>query len=95
MLRIINLFYLLLFAVSSFSQTVQNGYRLFGRAEGLPAIGLNKIYETSDHFLWLSTQSGLFRFDGYKFIPHYSQSRDSTTISSNAVTDMQEDRFGN
>jgi len=96
MLRIRNLFcLLLLFAVSSTAQPVQNGYRMFSRAEGLPAIGLNKIYETSDHFLWLSTQSGLFRFDGYKFIAYYSQSRDSTTISSNAVTDMQEDRSGN
>jgi len=96
MLRNQNMFVvLLLCAVSSMAQPVQNGYRVFGQSEGLPAIGLNKIYETSDHFLWLSTQAGLFRFDGFRFVPYLSQSRDTTTLSSNAVTDMQEDRSGN
>ena len=71
------------------------GIRLLTRADGVPNAGLNKIYEASDGFLWLSTQSGLYRYDGYSFAGFYADSRDTTTLSSGSVTDIEEDAAAN
>ncbi|MBC7867602.1 MAG: hypothetical protein H7X88_08710, partial [Gloeobacteraceae cyanobacterium ES-bin-316] len=70
------------------------GFKRFGRAEGVPNTSNNKIFESSDHFLWLGTSSGLYRFDGYQFSPYFSNNKDSTTISSNVIADIEEDRNG-
>jgi ligand-binding sensor domain-containing protein len=77
------------------AQQFVNGFKRFGQAEGVPNAGINKIFESSDHFLWLSTESGLFRFDGYQFTPFFSKRNDSTTLSSSVIGDIEEDRLGN
>lgn len=71
------------------------GFKIFGKAEGVPNSSNNKLFESSDHFLWLSTQSGLYRFDGTQFNAFYSNSKDSTTLSSNVLSEIEEDRIGN
>ena len=78
-----------------FAQQTINGFKRFGKADGLPNASNNKIFEGSDRFLWLSTESGLYRFDGHQFTPFFSNSKDSTTLSSNSISDIEEDRFGN
>ncbi len=78
-----------------FAQQFIKGFKRFGSAEGVPNSTNNKIFESSDHFLWLSTESGLYRFDGHQFTPFFSIRNDSTTISSNVIGDIEEDRFGN
>lgn len=94
-LRLFLFFFFFLLQNSIFAQQVVSGFKRFGRAEGVPNSSNNKIFESSDHFLWLSTGSGLYRFDGYQFNPFFSNSKDSTTLSSNVLSDIEEDRFGN
>jgi ligand-binding sensor domain-containing protein len=77
------------------AQQFVNGFKRFGSAEGVPNSSSNKIFESSDHFLWLSTESGLYRFDGYQFTPYFSKRNDSTTLSSSVIGDIEEDRLGN
>lgn len=77
------------------AQQYLNGFKRFGRAEAVPNSTNSKIFESSDHFLWLPTESGLYRFDGYQFTSFFSNSKDSTTLSSNVLSDIEEDRFGN
>ncbi|HVC97595.1 MAG TPA: two-component regulator propeller domain-containing protein [Pirellulales bacterium] len=36
--------------------------------QGLPQATILSILQTSDHYLWLGTPSGLFRFDGVRFL---------------------------
>ena len=36
--------------------------------QGLPQATITKIVQTSDGYLWLGTQSGLYRFDGIRFV---------------------------
>ena len=78
-----------------FAQQYINGFKRFGSAEGVPNSNNYKLFESSDHFLWLSTESGLYKFDGFQFIPFFSKKNDSTTISSNVIGDIEEDRLGN
>ncbi len=82
-------------ALHSCAQQFNSGFKKYGIAESLPNSSSNKVFESTDHFLWLSTQSGLFRFDGFQFSPYFSNSRDSNSLSSNVLSDIEEDRFGN
>jgi ligand-binding sensor domain-containing protein len=93
--RLIILFFFILIFYRSSAQQFVNGFKRFGQAEGVPNSNNYKIFESSDHFLWLSTESGLYRFDGYRFTPYFSKRNDSATLSSNVIEDIEEDRLGN
>jgi len=93
--RLIILLLFSLISITVSAQQVLKGFKRFGRAEGVPNSNNYKIFQSSDHFLWLSSESGLYRFDGYQFTPFFSNSKDSTSLSSNVISGIEEDRFGN
>jgi ligand-binding sensor domain-containing protein len=42
-------------------------FRSLGIAEGLSNLAVRRIYQDSVGFLWVSTENGIFRFDGDRF----------------------------
>jgi signal transduction histidine kinase/ligand-binding sensor domain-containing protein/DNA-binding response OmpR family regulator len=66
-----------------------------GTAEGLTQININSIFQDSRGFMWIGTRNGLNRYDGYQFIKYRYDSKDSTSLSNNMVTDIAEDDNGN
>jgi diguanylate cyclase (GGDEF)-like protein len=44
-------------------------FRSFGAAEGLSNLVIRRIYQDGVGFLWVSTENGLFRYDGDRFEP--------------------------
>ena len=42
-------------------------FRSFGTAEGLNNLGVLQIYQDRIGFLWVSTENGIYRFDGDRF----------------------------
>jgi diguanylate cyclase (GGDEF)-like protein len=42
-------------------------FRYFGSAEGLQNLAVRKIYQDSVGFIWVSTENGIFRYDGERF----------------------------
>jgi ligand-binding sensor domain-containing protein len=42
-------------------------FRYFGIAEGLTNLAVRQIYEDRAGFVWVSTENGIFRFDGERF----------------------------
>lgn len=46
-------------------------------------------------FLWVGTQGGLNRYDGYSFKKYKSDPLDAHSLSNNAVTSICEDKDGN
>ena len=52
-------------------------------AQGLPQDYIHAITQTSDGYLWVGTDEGLTRFDGYDFVTF---NKDSGTLPSNTVT---------
>ncbi len=62
---------------------------------GLSDNGVKCIYRDSKGFVWIGTNSGLNRFDGYSFEIFKHRASDSTSISDNAINAITEDTEGN
>lgn len=80
-----------LFASSlSFSQNIHPVYRNYSISEGLPSSEIYMAIQDSKGYIWLGTDNGVSRFDGYEF-KNYSL-RDG--LSDNTVFRIVEDTQG-
>ena len=61
---------------------------------GLSNNQINDIMQDSRGLIWIGTARGLNRFDGYNFKTFLSIPDDSTTIHSNYIQEMYEDKDG-
>ena len=52
---------------------------------------VNNLIKTADGFLWIATQEGLFRYDGYKLLPHRPAPEGSTSIPNAFIWTLFED----
>ncbi len=59
--------------------------------DGLSANNVKCIFKDSYGFIWIGTNNGLNRYDGYEFKVYYHIPGDSTTISSSTITAITED----
>ncbi|MBQ9678409.1 MAG: hypothetical protein IJV44_09775 [Prevotella sp.] len=65
-------------------------FRRLDTRNGLSNSQVNSILRDSHGHIWLGTQFGLCRYDGYRFKTFYSYERDTTTLRSNRVDEIQE-----
>ncbi len=81
-----------LFVVSLFSvfpitaQTLQ--FKHLGLEKGLSQSTINCILQDSRGFLWLGTQDGLNKYDGYDFVIYRSEQGKSNTLSHDWIWDL-------
>lgn len=61
-------------------------FRNYGLSTGLSQVTARAIAEDSRGFLWLGTQDGLNRFDGYEFVAFHRDRGDPTSMSDSHVT---------
>ena len=61
--------------------------------DGLSHSLVSDMVEDDLGFLWLGTQDGLNRYDGYGFRVYYAGTGDKTP-SKNWITDLYKDKFG-
>ncbi len=66
-----------------------------GVEQGLSQSFINCIHQDRYGFMWFGTQDGLNFFDGYTFRHYRHDPEDSTSIPSNIVASLIEDRQGN
>lgn len=66
-----------------------------GVNEGLTSNYINVIIQDSKGFIWLGTNNGLNRYDGFKPKEFLSDDNDSTSLSNNWITSIVEDDSGN
>ncbi len=75
----------------------QNNYKDFFELEyltindGLAQSSINSIVQDKTGFIWMGTESGLCRYDGYEFKVFESHISDSTTIPNSFVTFLLND----
>ncbi|NJM16074.1 MAG: hypothetical protein HC896_12500 [Bacteroidales bacterium] len=63
--------------------------------DGLSQSNINCLHIDTRGFLWIGTQDGLNRFDGYGFKIYRNQPLDSNSISNNYIRCIEEDARGN
>src|SRR5580698_10244494 len=61
----------------------QYSISVWTQQQGLPQNTIFAIAQTNDSYLWLATDDGLARFDGYEFVVF---SRDHRDLPSNSIT---------
>ncbi|MDN3620096.1 two-component regulator propeller domain-containing protein [Polaribacter undariae] len=86
-------FYFLLFIIS-FSSNAQKLDLKFNTVEyndNFPQSNISVITQSKRGFIWMGTDNGLLRYDGYNFIRYYTKNREDGTISDNKINTIYED----
>ncbi|WP_306391153.1 hybrid sensor histidine kinase/response regulator [Telluria beijingensis] len=62
--------------------------------QGLPQESILAMVQDRDGFMWFGTQSGLARYDGYRFVNYRSEIGNPRSLASNWVRVLHLDRHG-
>ena len=76
-----------LFSINTniFSQYGDIGFELLSVEEGLTDATIHCITQDSKGFLWIGTEGGLFRYDGYKFKVFQNKPENPYSLSNNNI----------
>jgi len=69
-------------------------FERLGIEDGLSQITTMAICQDSQGFLWIGTQDGLNKYDGYTFTVYRNDPTDPTSLSTNVIYDILEDAEG-
>jgi len=69
--------------------------KAYSITEGLPSKSTTATFQDKRGFIWIGTQNGLCRFDGFEFKIFSSSTKEETTISNNYINAICEDKQGN
>ena len=83
----------LLFTLCTLSLKAQR-VRFFSPNDGLSNSHITQIYQDSKGYIWIATENGLNKFDGYDFEVYLPVPDDSTSIQSNYISRIHEDSRG-
>src|SRR5262249_17500591 len=67
----------------------------FGLDAGLSELAVNAIAQDSYGFLWVGTEDGLDRYDGYRFVHFTHDSASPQSVPENFIADLSFDAVGN
>jgi ligand-binding sensor domain-containing protein len=71
------------------AQTNQAFFKNFGLEQGLPSEKIRTLAQDRDGFLWIGTNNGLARFDGYGFEVLQNNTSDKKSISSDNIVELE------
>lgn len=71
---------------------VPRSHQAWSTEEGLPGSSVQQVFQSRDGYLWLATESGAARFDGYTF--HVLRHDNQPAFVSDDVTAIAEDTHG-
>lgn len=80
------------FPGKTFAQLNPNNLESFSELKGVNVLD---IMPDSFGYIWMATQNGLIRYDGYEFKRYYYNPNDSTSIQTIVTWSLHEDRKGN
>jgi ligand-binding sensor domain-containing protein/signal transduction histidine kinase len=63
-------------------------------ANGLPQESINTFLQDQQGFMWIGTQAGLARFDGYRFVVYKNQPHDPASLIDNYILSSYQDARG-
>ena len=83
----------LIITLASFNAQAQTA-RLYSSSDGLANSHIHDIFQDSKGFIWISTENGLSRFDGLRFLNTSFDRSETNSIASNTVRTVLEDSKG-
>jgi len=97
MKRLLIVLVILISNISCFNLKAQNNvsFHRIGTREGLSNSQVNCVFKDSKGYIWFGTQSGLDRFDGFRFKNFFYKYGNDLSLPNNAVDRIHEDRCGN
>ena len=84
----------ILFTFQVFGQKADLRFKHITISEGLSESCINVILQDKQGFLWIGTNNGLNKYDGYSFKVYKPNAFDENSISSNQVKSLFEDKEG-
>jgi len=84
----------IIFFVFNFQQLHSQKIRLLTPDDGLSNSHINQIYQDSKGYIWIATENGLNRFDGYDFEVYLSIPYDNNSLQTDFVINVYEDSRG-
>ena len=84
----------LLFVAGAPSHALNPRFEHFSTSDGLSQSSVQCVLQDSTGFLWLGTQEGLNRFDGYDFLHFRNRPDDPSSLSNNWILSLLEDAEG-
>src|SRR5690349_14086837 len=62
--------------------------------QGLVQSTINALLQDQHGFIWIGTQDGLCRYDGYNFLTFKRDLHNTNSLSNNYITSLAEDKQG-
>ena len=87
----LNIFYSLILINA---QQNQINFEHISIKDGLSNSIIKSIIQDNKGFLWIGTENGLNKFDGYKFTTYIHDPQDPNSLNSNEITVLFEDHLG-
>ena len=84
-----------LFTAKSFPENNPFHFDHITIEQGLPTNSINCVYQDRAGFIWMGTDKGLARYDGYNYKLYRHNKDDNTSLSNDFVTSILEDSAGN
>lgn len=84
------LYFLFLLTLNSFAQTTN--WQALSISDGLSHSYVYQIYQTKDGYIWISTNEGFNRYDGYNFKVYLPDDKNPFSISDIRLRGIFEDR---
>ena len=83
--------FFLFFVSQLFGQKENFIFERINTSNGLTNNSVRRVFQDSKGYLWIGTQDGLNKYDGYKFTNYRYDPQDTTSISNNVIWAIYED----
>ena len=87
--------FLLVYSTTIFGEEQKIRFDLLSIKDGLSQSSINAVVQDKQGFIWIGTQDGLNKYDGYSFTTYYHNPEDSTSICDNFIRALEIDSVGN
>ena len=92
--RLLALCLVTFFSFQLFSQTHSIRFNRLGINDGLSQSTINCILQDKDGYIWVGTQDGLNKYDGYEVVQYKTKLKDKNSIDNAFITALYEDKKG-
>ncbi len=89
-----SILFLLFIAPASLAQNQPVNFERIGLEQGLSQSTVYRILQDQQGFMWFATQTGLNKYDGYRFTVYQQDIFDSTSLATSIIRALYQDHTG-